>query len=45
MDYEVKIRFEGHVSWVTVNANNAAQAKRMVENMYPGAYILGARAA
>ena len=28
MRYQVKIRFQGHVSWVEADANNAAQAKR-----------------
>jgi hypothetical protein len=32
--YEVKIRFQGHISWVQVDANNAAQAKALVQQQY-----------
>jgi Tfp pilus assembly ATPase PilU len=34
MKYEVKIRFQGHVSWIEVDANNAAQAKELVRQQY-----------
>ena len=34
MCYEVKIRFQGHVSWVEVHANNASQAKALVQQQY-----------
>ena len=34
MKYEVKIRFQGHISWVPVDANNAAQAKALVQQQY-----------
>jgi hypothetical protein len=34
MKYEVKIRFQGHVSWVTVDANNASQAKELAKAQY-----------
>jgi len=34
MKYEVKIRFQGHVSWVSADANNAAQAKELVRQQY-----------
>ena len=34
MKYEVKIRFQGHVSWVEVDANNASQAKALVQQQY-----------
>jgi hypothetical protein len=34
MKYEVKIRFQGHVSWVEVDANNASQAKALVRQQY-----------
>ena len=37
MKYDVKIRFQGHISWVTVDANNAHQAKELVKAQY-GAY-------
>jgi hypothetical protein len=34
MKFEVKIRFQGHVSWVPVDANHAAQAKALVRQQY-----------
>ena len=34
MKYQVKIRFQGHVGWVDVDANNAAQAKELVRQQY-----------
>ncbi len=34
MKYQVKIRFQGHVSWVEVDANNGAQAKELVRQQY-----------
>ena len=34
MKFQVKIRFQGHVSWVEVDANNAAQAKALVKQQY-----------
>ena len=34
MKYQVKIRFQGHVSWVEVDANNGAQAKELVRQLY-----------
>jgi hypothetical protein len=34
MRYQVKIRFQGHVSWDEVDANNAAQAKALVQQQY-----------
>jgi len=34
MRYEVKIRFQGHISWVQVDANHAAQAKELVRQQY-----------
>ena len=34
MQYEVKIRFQGHISWVKVDANHAAQAKALVQQQY-----------
>ena len=34
MPYQVKIRFQGHVSWVEADANNAAQAKALVKQEY-----------
>ena len=34
MKYQVKIRFQGHISWVEVDANNAAQAKALVQEQY-----------
>jgi hypothetical protein len=34
MKYEVKIRFQGHVSWVSADANNAAQAKELVRQQF-----------
>jgi hypothetical protein len=34
MKYQVKIRFQGHVSWVEVDANHAAQAKALVRQQY-----------
>jgi len=34
MKYQVKIRFQGHVGWVEVDANNAAQAKELVRQQY-----------
>jgi len=34
MKYEVKIRFQGHVSWVEVDANNGAQAKELVRQQF-----------
>ena len=34
MRYQVKIRFQGHVSWVEVDTNNAAQAKALVQQQY-----------
>jgi len=32
--YQVKIRFQGHVSWVEVDANGSDQAKALVRQMY-----------
>jgi hypothetical protein len=34
MKYEVKIRFQGHVSWVEVDANGSDQAKALVREQY-----------
>ena len=34
MRYQVKIRFQGHISWVEVDANHAAQAKALVQQQY-----------
>ncbi len=34
MSYEVKIRFQGHVSWVEVEANGSDQAKALVRQQY-----------
>jgi hypothetical protein len=34
MLYEVKIRFQGHVSWVKVDANGSDQAKALVRQQY-----------
>jgi len=34
MKYQVKIRFQGHVSWVEVDANNGAQAKELVRQQF-----------
>jgi hypothetical protein len=34
MQYEVKIRFQGHVSWVSVDANAASQAKALVRQQF-----------
>jgi hypothetical protein len=35
--YNVKIRFNGVVSWTTVQANSAGQAKQLVLAQYGGA--------
>jgi len=32
--YQVKIRFQGHVSWVEVDANGSDQAKALVKAQY-----------
>jgi hypothetical protein len=34
--YNVKIRFNGAISYVTVNANSAGQAKQLVLAQYGG---------
>ncbi len=34
MRFQVKIRFQGHVSWVEVDANHQAQAKALVRQQY-----------
>ena len=34
MKYQVKIRFQGHVSWVEVDANGSDQAKALVRQQY-----------
>lgn len=34
--YNVKIRFKGSISYVTVNANSAGQAKALVLAQYGG---------
>lgn len=34
MKYEVKIRFQGHISFVEADASNAAQAKALVKAQY-----------
>jgi len=34
--YNVKIRFNGTISYVTVNANSAGQAKQLVLAQYGG---------
>ncbi len=34
MKYEVKIRIQGHVSWVQVDANGSDQAKALVKQQY-----------
>ena len=34
MKYEVKIRFQGHISWVETDANNQGQAKALVKQQY-----------
>jgi hypothetical protein len=46
MKYEVKIRFQGHVSWVDVDANGSDQAKALVREQYgPKVEVLYARRA
>ena len=40
--YNVKIRFNGSISYVTVNANSAGQAKALVLAQYRGAICLPA---
>jgi len=32
--YQVKIRFQGHISWVEVDANGSDQARALVKQMY-----------
>jgi hypothetical protein len=34
MQFKVKIRFQGHISWVDVDANNAHQAKELTKAQY-----------
>lgn len=34
MRYQVKIRFQGHISWVEADANNQGQAKALVQQQY-----------
>ncbi len=34
--FEVKIRFRGSVSYVNVNARDAAQARRLIDAQYGG---------
>jgi len=34
MKYQIKIRFQGHVSFVEVDANNGAQAKELVRQQF-----------
>ena len=34
MKYQVKIRFQGHISWVEVDANGSDQARALVKQMY-----------
>ena len=34
MRYQVKIRFQGHISWVEVDANGSDQAKALVRQQY-----------
>ena len=34
MKFEVKIRFQGHISWVPADANSQGQAKALVEQQY-----------
>lgn len=44
--YTVKIRFNGSISYVTVNANSAGQAKQLVIAQYGGQVdVLGAERA
>jgi len=44
--YQVKIRFQGHISWVEVDANGSDQAKALVRQMYgPEAVVLNAKMA
>jgi hypothetical protein len=38
--FEVKIRLAGSVSYVTVNARDAAQARRLVQAQYGAAVTL-----
>jgi hypothetical protein len=46
MLYEVKIRFQGHVSVITVDANGSDQAKALVRQQYgPQVEVLYARRA
>ena len=34
MRYQVKIRFQGHISWVEVDASHQGQAKALVQQQY-----------
>jgi len=46
MRYQVKIRFQGHVSWIEVDANGSDQAKAMVKARYgDGVVVLNAKMA
>ncbi len=46
MKYEVKVRFQGHISWVKVEANGSDQAKALVREQYgPKVEVLYARQA
>jgi hypothetical protein len=46
MRYQVKIRFQGHVSWVEVDANGSDQAKALVRAQYgPEVTVLNAKPA
>lgn len=41
--YEARIRVNGRVSKVTVQASDAGQAKKLVEMQYPGATVLSVK--
>jgi hypothetical protein len=46
MRYQVKIRFQGHISWVEVDANGSDQAKALVRQQYgPQVTVLNAQRA
>jgi hypothetical protein len=46
MRYQVKIRFQGHISWVEVDANGSDQAKALVRQQYgPEVAVLYAKPA
>lgn len=41
--YEARIRVDGRVSKVTVQASDTGQAKKLVEMQYPGATVLSVK--